>query len=205
VGSATCCCVTDTTTVSALDADTIHVISTGADGLACQGQTTLEYDFDFGVYSGAPRTAAGEIVFGPLVIGINITFDEAYNVGLFTNSLITECVNVLTREGYQSCDDGVQSGDEEGVDCGDICPACPAPATCEDEEMNGDETGVDCGGTCDACATCEDEIENQDETDVDCGGEVCNACPDETDASAGSALVASFAIIAFSIIAVLMQ
>ena len=28
-----------------------------------------------------------------------------------------------------TCDDGIQNGDEEGVDCGGACEACPEPAT----------------------------------------------------------------------------
>jgi hypothetical protein len=52
-----------------------------------------------------------------------------------------------------TCDDGIQNGDEEGVDCGGTnCPACPEP-TCDDGIQNGDEEGVDCGGS--ACAPCE--------------------------------------------------
>ncbi len=48
-----------------------------------------------------------------------------------------------------TCDDGVQNGDETGVDCGgSTCPACP---TCDDGIQNGDETGVDCGGPCAPC------------------------------------------------------
>lgn len=76
-----------------------------------------------------------------------------------------------------TCTDGVQNGDEEGVDCGGTtCPACPTP-TCSDGIMNGDETGVDCGGSCDACpATCNDGIMNGDEEGVDCGGSSCDPC-----------------------------
>ena len=75
-----------------------------------------------------------------------------------------------------TCDDGIQNGDEEGVDCGGSeCPACP---TCDDGVQNGDETGVDCGGPdCPACPTCDDGIQNGDETGVDCGGPDCPACP----------------------------
>jgi hypothetical protein len=55
-----------------------------------------------------------------------------------------------------TCDDGIQNGDEEGIDCGGtLCDACP---TCDDGIQNGDETGVDCGGTCDACALADGEI-----------------------------------------------
>ena len=51
-----------------------------------------------------------------------------------------------------TCDDGVQNGDETGVDCGGPdCPPCVA--TCDDGIQNGDETGVDCGGPdCPPCA-----------------------------------------------------
>jgi hypothetical protein len=52
-----------------------------------------------------------------------------------------------------TCDDGIQNGDEEGVDCGGSCAPC---ATCDDGIQNGDETGVDCGGSCAPCVvTCE--------------------------------------------------
>ena len=75
-----------------------------------------------------------------------------------------------------TCNDGIQNGDETGVDCGGSdCPACP---TCNDGIQNGDETGVDCGGSdCPACPTCNDGIQNGDETGVDCGGSDCPACP----------------------------
>lgn len=64
------------------------------------------------------------------------------------------------RDGYlcnetaeASCSDGVQNGDESGVDCGGSCAACGAEPTCDDGVQNGDETGVDCGGDCAACTT----------------------------------------------------
>jgi hypothetical protein len=54
---------------------------------------------------------------------------------------------------------------------GDLAP------TCSDGIQNGDEEGVDCGGSnCDACVTCSDDIQNGDETGVDCGGSNCDAC-----------------------------
>ena len=49
-----------------------------------------------------------------------------------------------------TCTDGIQNGNETGVDCGGSCPACP---TCNDGIQNGNETGVDCGGSCPACPT----------------------------------------------------
>jgi hypothetical protein len=59
-----------------------------------------------------------------------------------------------------TCDDGVQNGDEEGIDCGGSCPDdCPVEPTCDDGVQNGDEEGVDCGGSCpnacvDECDVC---------------------------------------------------
>ncbi|MEO0727097.1 MAG: zinc metalloprotease, partial [Bacteroidota bacterium] len=83
------------------------------------------------------------------------------------------CVSDATAP---TCNDGIQNGDETGVDCGGSdCPACP---TCDDGIQNGDETGIDCGGSdCPACPTCDDGIQNGDETGVDCGGSDCPACP----------------------------
>ncbi len=74
-----------------------------------------------------------------------------------------------------TCTDGVQNGNETGVDCGGPdCPACP---TCTDGILNGNETDVDCGGPdCPACPTCSDGIQNGDETGVDCGGSSCPPC-----------------------------
>jgi hypothetical protein len=76
-----------------------------------------------------------------------------------------------------TCNDGIQNGDEEGVDCGgSFCTPC---ITCNDGIQNGDEEGVDCGGSfCAPCATCNDGIQNGDEEDVDCGGSFCAPCPD---------------------------
>jgi hypothetical protein len=74
-----------------------------------------------------------------------------------------------------TCTDGVQNGNETGVDCGGSCPnACP---TCTDGIQNGNETGIDCGGPdCPACPTCSDGIQNGNETGVDCGGPDCAPC-----------------------------
>ena len=71
-----------------------------------------------------------------------------------------------------SCTDGVQNGDEEGVDCGGSCSPC---ATCTDGVQNGDEEGIDCGGSCSPCATCTDSVQNGDEEGIDCGGS-CEPC-----------------------------
>jgi len=79
-----------------------------------------------------------------------------------------------------TCTDGIQNGNETGIDCGGDCAACPPTPTCNDGIQNGNETGVDCGGSCSACpppaATCSDGIQNGNETGVDCGG-TCSPCP----------------------------
>ena len=55
--------------------------------------------------------------------------------------------------GGATCTDGIQNGDETGVDCGGS--SCAPCATCDDGIQNGDETGVDCGGSCAPCVvTC---------------------------------------------------
>ncbi|PHI21304.1 hypothetical protein CEQ90_02580 [Lewinellaceae bacterium SD302] len=79
-----------------------------------------------------------------------------------------------------NCNDGIQNGSETGVDCGGPdCVACP---TCNDGVQNGSETGVDCGGPdCVACPTCNDGVQNGSEAGVDCGGPDCVACPSCSD------------------------
>jgi hypothetical protein len=57
------------------------------------------------------------------------------------------------------------------------CQGGPVLPTCDDGIQNGDEEGVDCGGSsCDACPTCSDGIQNGDEEGVDCGGSSCAPC-----------------------------
>jgi hypothetical protein len=80
-----------------------------------------------------------------------------------------------------TCDDGIQNGDEEGIDCGgSFCPPCEVEPTCDDGIQNGDEEGVDCGGSfcppCEVEPTCDDGIQNGDEEGVDCGGSFCPPC-----------------------------
>jgi len=48
----------------------------------------------------------------------------------------------------QSCQDGIQSGGETGVDCGGPCPSC---FSCTDGILNQGETFIDCGGPCPPC------------------------------------------------------
>ncbi|WP_204344410.1 M43 family zinc metalloprotease [Psychroserpens algicola] len=71
--------------------------------------------------------------------------------GSFSSSEATQiCVGGGTAP---TCSDGVQNGDETGVDCGGSnCEPCAVDPTCDDGIQNGDETGVDCGGS--SCAPC---------------------------------------------------
>ena len=52
--------------------------------------------------------------------------------------------------------------------------------TCIDGLQNGNELGVDCGGDCEDCISCSDGIQNGTETGIDCGGDCGVACPIET-------------------------
>lgn len=53
-----------------------------------------------------------------------------------------------------TCDDGIQNGDETGIDCGGSCAPCESTPSCDDGVQNGQETGIDCGGP--DCAPCEE-------------------------------------------------
>ncbi len=95
------------------------------------------------------------------------------------------CSEHYTKHFYRNCTyiptcfDGVQNGDEEGVDCGGHCKPC---GTCFDGIQNNDEEGVDCGGTyCEPCHNCSDGIMNWGETGLDCGGPFCEPCPSCSD------------------------
>ncbi len=68
------------------------------------------------------------------------------NTSYFRNVRIFE--NVATP----TCDDGIQNGNETGIDCGGSCQPCTIDPTCNDGIQNGDETGVDCGGSCEPCS-----------------------------------------------------
>ena len=96
--------------------------------------------------------------------------------------------------------DGIQNGDEEGVDCGGSATnPCP-PANCNDGIQNGTETGIDCGdfiepSICGECPdpTCNDGIQNIHvevnnslpegyvvvfEAGIDCDNNPNTSCPD---------------------------
>ena len=77
---------------------------------------------------------------------------------LFVNSL-AYIVHALLIYLVQNCNDGIQNGDEEGVDCGESAGCEPCPS-CFDGIQNGDEEGVDCGGT-GGCSICGMNLMNE--------------------------------------------
>jgi hypothetical protein len=81
---------------------------------------------------------------------------DADNVSSFKDS---EDYEIVVTGSGPTCSDGIQNGDEEGVDCGgSSCQPCGVTPTCSDGIQNGDETGVDCGGaSCPACPDPEPE------------------------------------------------
>ncbi len=54
--------------------------------------------------------------------------------------------------------------------------SCTAP-TCDDGVQNGNEGGIDCGGTSPCPDCCSNGVQDDDETGVDCGGFACAPCP----------------------------
>ncbi|TXD41283.1 hypothetical protein FRC96_04685 [Lujinxingia vulgaris] len=102
------------------------------------------------------------------------------------------------------CDDGVQNGEEEGVDCGGDCEACEIPELCGNGEIDEGEA-CDHGGTiqlacaygessCEVCnVRCElvpgqvtgfcgdDQVQAGGGEECDHGGSPQTACPDGED------------------------
>ena len=80
---------------------------------------------------------------------VNFTSDGSVHDGGWVAT-----VSASATGGGPTCDDGMQNGDETGVDCGGAtCPPCMSGPTCDDGMQNGDEEGVDCGGS--SCPPCE--------------------------------------------------
>lgn len=90
-------------------------------------------------------------------------------------SEVQECVYIA------SCFNGIQDGDETGIDCGGSCKPCPG---CDNgiqdcQIVDGEqicEDGVDCGGLCRPCDSCFDGVQDWTETGIDCGGRYCTPC-----------------------------
>ncbi|MFZ1703151.1 MAG: zinc-dependent metalloprotease [Saprospiraceae bacterium] len=151
------------------------------------------------IYSGGPYSGANSIkledfclpngcytftIFDSYGDGICCSYGQGYyhikkgetilgSGGQFSSTHVqTFCVSTTATP---TCSDGIQNGQETGIDCGG--PICVPCATCSDGIQNGQETGIDCGGPiCVPCATCSDGIQNGQETGIDCGGPICIPC-----------------------------
>jgi len=72
-----------------------------------------------------------------------------------------------------TCTDGIQNGNETGVDCGGSCAPCDVSGCTDPSAHNyNPNANVDDG----SCETCTDGVQNGDETGVDCGGSLCDPC-----------------------------
>lgn len=114
-----------------------------------------------------------------------LTFVSNGDAGLVADTSAIEDGGVLTgtvdnggmmMTVTDACADGVQSGMESDVDCGQVCTTkcdlgrrCGAPADCD--------TGL-CHAATGRCVAdaCADGRRSPGETDVDCGGTTCAAC-----------------------------
>ena len=141
------------------DASGTTVASGGTYGSEPDGSTiTEEFCLPDGCYSFTINDSVGDGICCGFGNGSYSLTDASGNVivtgGDFGSSETTDFCFGDTPE--PTCEDGIQNGDEEGVDCGGTnCPACPDEPTCDDGIQNGDEEGVDCGGS--NCAPCETE------------------------------------------------
>ncbi len=139
--------------------------------------------FAAGPYSGSVTPPSGAVSNTSLRMRVRVGYgSESKITPCGTDTYIGEVEDYTIRVGgttTPTCTDGIQNGDETGVDCGGTsCAPCQVDPTCTDGIQNGNETGVDCGGDCAPCQvdpTCTDGIQNGNETGVDCGGD-CAPC-----------------------------
>ena len=84
-----------------------------------------------------------------------------------------------------TCSDGLQDGDEDGIDCIDPKKramagpdACPNDCSglCTDGVQNQNETGLDCGGKCADFCDCFNGVRDAWEEGPDCGGPCSLQC-----------------------------
>jgi len=97
--------------------------------------------------------------------------EEAIDCGGTCSSCIVGCMDnsahnfnpnaQVDSESCETCNDGINNGDEVGIDCGgSLCTPCEEG--CNDGIQNGDETGIDCGGpSCPPCP-CDDDMVDSD-------------------------------------------
>ncbi len=166
------------TSWSIVDANGATVASGGTYGTQADGSTVnIDLCLADGCYDFTINDAYGDGICCGYGNGSYIVTGDGSTLASGGSFASSETTNFCLGGGTDpdpTCDDGVQNGNETGVDCGGDCAPC---ATCNDGVQNGNETGVDCGGDCSACPTCNDGVQNGDETGVDCGGSDCSPCP----------------------------
>ncbi|GAA4271212.1 hypothetical protein GCM10022258_05050 [Aquimarina gracilis] len=101
---------------------------------------------------------AGNGFWGDTRIEANTTISNNWNNYINNGNFLHGGPNLLNDLGITtgptpSCNDGIQNGDETGIDCGGSCQPCQTTPTCNDGIQNGNETGIDCGGSCAPCNT----------------------------------------------------
>jgi len=107
-------------------------------------------------------------------------FTARNNLNFISTILASDGVTVDISLEPATCSDGIENGDETGLDCGGSCSSCDENSSC-----TGD---IDCSSSlfcrpadlvC-TIATCSDGIQNEvngsEETDIDCGGDSCPPC-----------------------------
>jgi hypothetical protein len=103
----------------------------------------------------------------------------ANGLACVTGAGLRDCVSgVCTNNLCQAptCNDGVQNGNEVGIDCRGVCNnLCPDGRRClaANDCISGVCTNNICG-----VAACNDGVRNGAETGIDCGGGACPRCAD---------------------------
>ncbi|MTB50237.1 M14 family zinc carboxypeptidase [Lewinella sp. W8] len=135
-------CNGQNTVSTADDVYTITVIATVANGSGSYDVLVNGAQVVGGVASGTSTNFTTAASGGAVAISFRDAIDGSCVSSIITSSPLSSC--------SPTCGDGIQNGQETGVDCGGPdCAACP---TCDDGIQNGNETGVDCGGP--DCAAC---------------------------------------------------
>ena len=105
--------------------------------------------------------------------GVEFVNDQRYNESVVYAGVFSANTQIRFRCDASGNSDWIYIDDVVITGCQG---AAPDP-TCTDGIQNGDEEGVDCGGSeCAPCITCTDGIQNGDETGIDCGGSFCAPC-----------------------------
>ena len=98
-------------------------------------------------YENASITIPSGISSGTYYILFRADYNNAVAESNENNNVGSKSISISSAS---SCTDGIQNGDETGIDCGGSCNPCP---TCNDGVQNQGETGIDCGGPCAPCQT----------------------------------------------------